>query len=95
MIEGSAKVTARVAATRDLQRERYPKAGLSQVTTNVEAPAAVLDDIAKLEAPGKKLLREAAETMRLSAPRAAYRAHARRTEALSHRALAEDSRHAA
>ncbi|MDU1809249.1 MAG: ATP-binding protein, partial [Bradyrhizobium sp.] len=109
--EGSAEVAARVAAARDLQRARYAKAGLPHVRTNAEAPAAVLDDIAKLDAPGQKLLREAAETMRLSA-RGYHRVlrvartladldHAdtigrlHLAEALSYRALAEDSRHAA
>jgi magnesium chelatase family protein len=109
--EGSAEVAARVAAARDLQRARYAKAGLPHVRTNAEAPAAVLDDIAKLDPPGQKLLREAAETMRLSA-RGYHRVlrvartladldHAdtigrlHLAEALSYRALAEDSRHAA
>jgi magnesium chelatase family protein len=109
--EGSAEVAARVAAARDLQRARYAKAGLPQVRTNAEAPAAVLDEIAKLDVPGQKLLREAAETMRLSA-RGYHRVlRVARTladldhidtigrlhlaEALSYRALAEDSRHAA
>ncbi|BAM86251.1 transcriptional regulator [Bradyrhizobium oligotrophicum S58] len=109
--EGSAEVAARVATARDLQRARYAKAGLPQVRTNAEAPAAVLDEIAKLDAPGQKLLREAAETMRLSA-RGYHRVlRVARTladldhtetigrlhlaEALSYRALAEDNRHAA
>lgn len=109
--EGSAEVAARVAAARDLQRARYAKAGLPHIRTNAEAPAAVLDDIAKLDAPGQKLLREAAETMRLSArgyhrvlrvartladldhAEAIGRLHL--AEALSYRALAENSRHAA
>jgi magnesium chelatase family protein len=109
--EGSKEVAARVATARNIQRERYAAAGLPQVRTNAEAPAAVLDDVAKLDAPGQKLLREAAETMRLSA-RGYHRVlrvartladldHAQTigrlhlAEALSYRALAEDNRHAA
>jgi magnesium chelatase family protein len=65
--EGSAEVAARVAAARDIQRARYAAAGLPQVRTNAEAPAAILDEIAQPDAQGQKLLRDAAETMRLSA----------------------------
>ncbi len=65
--EGSAEVAARVAAARDIQRARYAAAGLPQVRTNAEAPAAVLEAIAQPDAQGTKLLRDAAETMRLSA----------------------------
>ena len=42
-------------------------AGLPQVRTNAEAPASVLETIAQPDAQGTKLLRDAAETMRLSA----------------------------
>ena len=37
------------------------------IRTNAEAPASVLEEIAKPDAQGLKLLRDAAETMRLSA----------------------------
>jgi magnesium chelatase family protein len=105
--EGSAEV----AAARDIQLARYAAAGLPHVRTNAEAPASVLEEIAKPDAHRLKLLRDAAETMRLSA-----RGHHRvlrvaRTladldsadkigrlhlaEALSYRALAEDLRSAA
>ncbi|MGY4232922.1 Mg chelatase-like protein [Bradyrhizobium sp. USDA 4449] len=106
--EGSAEVAARVAAARDIQRARYAEAGLPKVRTNAEAPAAVLEDIAKPDAQGQKLLRDAADTMRLSA-RGYHRVlRVARTladldnadkigrlhlaEALSYRALAEDVR---
>lgn len=106
--EGSAEVAARVAAARDIQLARYADAGLPQVRTNAEAPASVLEDIAKPDAQGQKLLRDAAETMRLSA-RGYHRVlRVARTladldgadkigrlhlaEALSYRALAEDVR---
>jgi magnesium chelatase family protein len=109
--EGSAEVAARVAAAREIQLKRYATAGLTDVRTNAEAPAALLEDIAKPDAQGQKLLRDAAETMRLSA-RGYHRVlRVARTladldgaekigrlhlaEALSYRALAEDVRHAA
>jgi magnesium chelatase family protein len=106
--EGSAEVAARVAAARDIQLARYADAGLPNVRTNAEAPASVLEEIAKPDAQGQKLLRDAAETMRLSA-RGYHRVlRVARTladldgadkigrlhlaEALSYRALAEDVR---
>jgi magnesium chelatase family protein len=109
--EGSAEVAARVAAARDIQRARYASAGLPQIRTNAEAPSAVLEEIAQLDPQGTKLLRDAAETMRLSA-RGYHRVlRVARTladldgadkigklhlaEALSYRALAEDLRRAA
>jgi len=109
--EGSAEVAARVAAARDLQAARYAAAGLPHIRTNAEAPASLLEEIAQPDAQGQKLLRDAAETMRLSA-RGYHRVlRVARTladldgadkvgrlhlaEALSYRALAEDVRHAA
>ncbi|MCJ9706809.1 ATP-binding protein, partial [Bradyrhizobium sp. SHOUNA76] len=92
----------------DIQLARYADAGLPNVRTNAEAPASVLEEIAKPDAQGAKLLRDAAETMRLSA-RGYHRVlrvartladldHADKigrvhlAEALSYRALAEDVR---
>ncbi len=109
--EGSAEVAARVAAARDIQLARYAAAGLPHIRTNAEAPASVLETIAQPDAQGLKLLRDAAETMRLSA-RGYHRVlRVARTladldgadkigrlhlaEALSYRALAEDLRRAA
>src|SRR6202011_5342892 len=65
--EGSAEVAARVAAARRGQMARYAAAGLPHIRTNAEAPASVLEEIAQPDAQGLKLLRDAAETMRLSA----------------------------
>ncbi len=65
--EGSAEVAARVAAARNIQLARYAAAGLPHVRTNAEAPASVLDVIAQPDRQGLKLLRDAAEAMRLSA----------------------------
>jgi magnesium chelatase family protein len=109
--EGSAEVAARVAAARDVQAARYGKIGLPNIRTNAEAPASVLETIAQPDAQGLKLLRDASETMRLSA-RGYHRVlRVARTladldgaekitrlhlaEALSYRALADDVRRAA
>ncbi|RJF75849.1 YifB family Mg chelatase-like AAA ATPase [Rhodopseudomonas palustris] len=109
--EGSAEVAARVAAAREVQRRRYAALGLPQIRTNAEAPAAALETVAQPDAAGLKLLREAAETMRLTA-RGYHRVlRVARTladldgseqvgrlhlaEALSYRALGEDVRRAA
>jgi magnesium chelatase family protein len=108
---GYSCVAARVAAARDIQMARYTAAGLPHIRTNAEAPASVLETIAQPDAQGLKLLRDASETMRLSA-RGYHRVlRVARTladldgadkigrlhlaEALSYRALAEDLRRAA
>jgi magnesium chelatase family protein len=62
--EGNAEVAARVAAARDIQRERYAGHGLR---TNAEAEGELLDKVARPDAAGSKLLTEAAERMKLSA----------------------------
>ncbi|TAH67030.1 MAG: ATP-binding protein [Rhodopseudomonas palustris] len=109
--EGSAEVAARVAAARDRQRQRYAQAGAPQIRTNAEAPAAVLEQVAQLDGAGQTLLREAAETMQLSArgyhrvlrvartladlDGAAAISRLHLAEALSYRALAEDFQRAA
>ena len=62
--EGSVEVAARVAAARDVQRERYAADG---IRTNAEADGAVLERAAALDAPARALLAQAAEAMRLSA----------------------------
>jgi len=106
--EGSAEVAARA---RDIQLARYAALGLPNTRTNAEAPASVLETIAQPDAQGLKLLRDASETMRLSA-RGYHRVlRVARTladldgaekisrlhlaEALSYRALADDVRRAA
>jgi len=62
--EGSAQVAARVAKARSVQRARYEDFG---IRTNAEAEGELLDRVAMPEAPGKRLLTEAADAMRLSA----------------------------
>ncbi|MDZ4308610.1 YifB family Mg chelatase-like AAA ATPase [Allopontixanthobacter sp.] len=62
--EGSAEVAARVAAARAAQTARYGDAG---VRTNAEADGDVLEAAATPDQPGRQLLAQAAEAMRLSA----------------------------
>jgi magnesium chelatase family protein len=62
--EGSREIAARVARARDIQHERFEKAGLR---TNAEAEGELLDSVAKPDAAGQKLLTDAAERMRLTA----------------------------
>ena len=62
--EGSAEVRARVVAARALQTARYGPHG---PRTNAEADGDVLATHATPDEPGRKLLAQAAEAMRLSA----------------------------
>jgi magnesium chelatase family protein len=62
--EGSAEVAARVATVRALQRARYRD---EAVRTNAEADGELLERVAAPDEPGRKLLAQAAEAMRLSA----------------------------
>ncbi|WP_033074655.1 YifB family Mg chelatase-like AAA ATPase [Sphingopyxis sp. MWB1] len=62
--EGSAEVAARVAAARAVQTERYAR---EKARTNAEIDGALLEKVATPDAPGCKLLAQAAEAMRLSA----------------------------
>lgn len=65
--EGSAEVMARVAAARALQTRRYREHGLPEGTTNASCPAPLIEDVARPDQDGMTLVREAADTMRLSA----------------------------
>ena len=65
--EGSAEVAARVAKARSIQMQRYQALGLETVTSNAAAPASVIDEVAKPDAAGLKLIRDAAEKMQLTA----------------------------
>ena len=62
--EGSAEVAARVAAARRIQTARYAGEG---VRTNAEADGDLLERVATPDEPGRRLLAQAAERMRLSA----------------------------
>lgn len=65
--EGSAEVALRVAAARDIQIARYAALGLDTVRCNAEAPASVLEDIAKPDSAGLTLLRDASDALKLTA----------------------------
>lgn len=62
--EGSAQVAARVAAARALQTRRYAQ---TPVRTNSEVDGALLEQVATPDEPGRRLLAQAAEAMRLTA----------------------------
>ncbi len=62
--EGSAEVAARVAAARSVQAARYRD---RPVRTNAEADGPLLEAVAMPDDPGRKLLAQAAEAMRLTA----------------------------
>jgi magnesium chelatase family protein len=108
--EGSREVAARVARARTLQVARYGALGLT-ARTNAQVGVTALEAVAKPDASGLALLRDAAEAMRLSA-RGYHRVlRVARTladlegeeavrrvhfaEALAYRALADEIRRAA
>jgi magnesium chelatase family protein len=62
--EGTAEVAARVATARAVQSARFNGSG---VRTNAEADGELLDRVATPDEPGRKLLHDAAQAMRLSA----------------------------
>jgi len=66
-VEGSREVRARVAAARERQRARLAERGLKGVRTNAELTGGLLDEIVRPDADGLALLRQAADTMKLSA----------------------------
>jgi magnesium chelatase family protein len=65
--EASIEVAKRVAAAREIQRERYAALGLDGIACNGQCAAAVLDTVARPDQPALALLRNAAEAMQLSA----------------------------
>jgi magnesium chelatase family protein len=62
--EGSAEVARRVAAARAVQTGRYEGQG---IRTNAEVDGERLEEVARPDEPGRRLLAQAAEAMRLSA----------------------------
>ncbi|MBA1155887.1 YifB family Mg chelatase-like AAA ATPase [Microvirga mediterraneensis] len=65
--EGSAEVAARVARARERQAKRYAALGLDGIATNAACPPALLEEVAQPDPEGLALIRDAANTMRLSA----------------------------
>jgi magnesium chelatase family protein len=65
--EGSAEVARRVAKARDRQRERYASMGLDGIFLNAATPPNVIEEVAKPDAHGQSLIRDAAEKLRLTA----------------------------
>ena len=65
--ETSSEVAARVFAARRLQAERFARLGKPELRTNAQADGELLETIATPDAPGLKLMREAADAMNLSA----------------------------
>jgi magnesium chelatase family protein len=65
--EGSAEVARRVLKARQRQTERYEALGLTSIRVNAAAPANLIEEVAKPDADGQKLIRDAADKMRLSA----------------------------
>ena len=63
--ETSAAVAERVAAARDIQRQRY--AGLAKVRSNAQAGADLIETVAAPERAGVRLLEDAAAAMQLTA----------------------------
>ena len=66
-MEGSAEVAARVAAARNLQQQRFAANGQSDICTNSNCGAKLIEETATPGTSGLALLREAANAMRLSA----------------------------
>lgn len=109
--EGSREIAERVARARALQAERYAALGLAGVRTNAMVSGPVLEEVARPEAAGLMLLREAADAMRLSArgyhrvlrvartladlDGAAKVSRSHLAEALSYRAFVDEMRRAA
>jgi magnesium chelatase family protein len=65
--EGSAEAAERVAAAREIQTARYAALGLPGVACNAAAPHTVIETVARPDAKGLALVREASDRLRLSA----------------------------
>jgi magnesium chelatase family protein len=65
--EGSVAVAARVAAARATQGRRYSAMGRREVTSNAAAPANLIEEVARPDGAGQKLIRDASERLQLSA----------------------------
>ncbi|WP_460448171.1 YifB family Mg chelatase-like AAA ATPase [Alsobacter sp. SYSU BS001988] len=65
--EGSAEAAARVAAARERQARRYAALGDAGAGVNAACPAGLVEEVARPDAAGVKILRDAADAMRLTA----------------------------
>ena len=65
--EGSAEVAARVARARAIQGRRYTALGRPDVTANAAAPANLIEEVARPDREGQRLIRDASERLQLSA----------------------------
>lgn len=65
--EDSASVRARVSAARARQRARMEALGKPSIRANAQCSGPLLEEIAAPDSAGRKLLRDAAESLRLSA----------------------------
>lgn len=65
--ENSADIAKRVAAAREIQRQRYDSLAQGKIRTNSQADGTLLEQIATPDESGQQLLRDASEIMRLSA----------------------------
>jgi magnesium chelatase family protein len=65
--ESSIDVAARVAQARAIQHRRYAELGLEGVSSNAAAPASVIETVARPDASGLRLVRDASERLHLSA----------------------------
>src|SRR6266436_1642881 len=109
--EGSREVAERVARARAMQAERYAAAGFAHIRSNSAADGPLLEEVARPDAGGLTLLRDATDAMHLSArgyhrvlrvartladlDGAAKVGRVHLAEALSYRALADEMRRAA
>lgn len=65
--EGSADVRARVGAAREKQRQRFEALGKGDMRTNAVCSGRVLEEVALPDEDGLSVLRQAADSLRLSA----------------------------
>ncbi|MBX4872076.1 YifB family Mg chelatase-like AAA ATPase [Rhizobium bangladeshense] len=65
--EASADVARRVARAREIQQERFARAGAGDIGTNARCSTAMIEKLAEPDASGLQLLRDAAEKMKFSA----------------------------
>ena len=66
--ERTADIAARIAAARDIQKQRYQRVGSAPtIRTNAEADGGLLDQVATPDPAGRKLLADAVDRMPLTA----------------------------